>query len=376
MLEFGKGVWDTGKSLAGIVVKTPVQLYTWVKNNPKQAQVLLRDMMNPVQGIYDISKWTYDNRKTIATTAVQLKQAGDRYGWGNVVKAALFSPEAVDAWGKGEYGYAIGRGMSEFALNIVTLAPPALAAKVPLIGEKLAVGINLLNKANDVLTGAKALEGVAEGAAVVSKGTLALLKTTERGETALAKTVENTAAMRVINTVVQSSHNTKYAVEAEKIAAKSSKSENIISKFVRNTEEKAASLAIKEEVIKTTSTNLANMERKGSTYNNAFTHIDTAISHGSISWKDAETFISTAANNKGIQTLVSDSAKPAVTNYVTEIATQGSSKQIAELDTLGQHLEAKKLKPIAVKTFADGSSEILTVDKAGKGAVHMISRGK
>lgn len=373
ILGFEKGVWDTGASFAGVLIKIPVQAAQWVYKNPSKALKSAGNLawMNPVTwpvGVYKSAQWTWNNRVTISNTAVALKRAGDSYGWGNVAKAALFSPEAVKAWSNQEYGYALGRGMSEFALNIVTFIPPVAAAKVPIIGEKLSVAVNTVQKVNSVLTGASLIEHTAVGTSMVVRGGAKVLKTSVNAEDALAKAVRTESFVNVVETTVTGS------VKAEMVTSTTKNVNRVdVLESALNIEKRAAQLAATDKAISKTSENIAKMYDTGKTYAKSFEHVNTRLKKGILSEANASKYISTVSKNRGVQVLVNDTARPEVIQNVSELASRGESKQLNSLNTLGLVVEQKGLKPIAVKTFADGTSEILTVDKKGKSLVHSMS---
>jgi hypothetical protein len=365
---FGKGVLDAGKGFAGAVVKAPVQLYQWAKKNPQQAADVLKGLQNPVWGTYQIAKWTWNNRATIANTAVRLKQAGDKYGWTNVAGAVLFSPEAVNAWHNGEYGYALGRGISEFALNIVTFIPPTAAAKIPAIGKKVAAVVERVHTISNVLSGATGVEALAKGASIVVRESAQLLKASTSAEAALGKAVRNEAFVTVVQTVVTDATKAEYIANTASNTAKGN-----VFKEVITIEDKAAKIAAHDTAIAKTSNQVAEMYKSGKSYSTSMEYVNSGLKTGTMTDKTASTYISTVAKNNGIQTLIADTSRPVVAQTVTELASKGASREVSELNKIGKGIEKKRLTPIAVKTFEDGTSEVLTIDKKGNALVHTMS---
>ncbi len=368
--QFGKGIFDTGASLVVGLAKATVSAGKWIVQNPKQAvngAKQIASFLNPVtapQAFYKAGKYVYDNRSSIAQTAIAIKQAGDRYGWNNVVSAALFSPEAVQAFKNQEYGYAIGRGLSEFALNIVTLIPPLAAAKVPVVGKQLATVVTYVNKVDDLISGIQLVKAVAKPAAEVFSKIPKAMGVADFAESTIATAVRNPDIVEVVQKTVT-------------VTEKQLPDQSVLQKgFNQLFDTRPAPVevaSVNPQKVQQTTQALAQMYTEGKSYDTAFSTLNHTLETGRTKPEAAARVLDTIAEYKGVQHLLADSADPVVAQTITRKLAE-SSTSVPELSTIGTMLQKQDLTPVAVRTHTDGTTEILTRSPAsGEYTVHYPS---
>ncbi len=368
--QAGKGIWDTGASLVGGVLKAAGAGISWVAKNPKQAlngakQVMsLLNQVTAIPTLYKAGKYVYDNRSTIAKTAIALKQSGDKYGWNNVVAAALFSPEAVQAWKSGEYGYAIGRGMSEFALNIVTLIPPLAAAKVPVIGKHLATGIRAINKIDDLISGVQLIKVVSKPAVQVFEKVPQVMGISRMAESTITTAVRNQDVVQVVEKVVTT---TQKEIPSQSVLQKATNALLDINPVAQDV------TTVNPQKVQETAVTISKLYTEGKIYDTAFSTLNHTLETGSATSEQVATTLTKTAEHKGVQNLIADTADPVVSQVITRNLTQ-TNISTETLDTLGTAIQKQDFTPIAVKTAQDGTPEILTINKkTNEVSVHYVA---